>query len=618
MRKYLFFITSSLFAVQPVLADEALDAQGRITVTATGLPQAIEQTGQPVTVIDRAEIESVQGSDVTRVLRRLPGATFTRNGPLGSLSLLGVRGAAGGETLVLVDGVRANDPANANGEFDLAQLASGTIESIELLRGSNSVVWGSQAMGGVMNITTRLENGLSGTIEYGGDDRVTATAAAGYADDRLEAGLSGSFVDNGGFSAAASGTEKDGYRHYSLAGRTRYRLTEAFAITANARYSEGRVDLDGYPPPTYAFGDTDAQEKLRVWSGRVGAAYQAGGLSLNAGYTHSDTRRDGDDPFFPYSIKGRSERVELFGRVALPGDFALNFGADHEWSRFANAPDRGAARTASGHALLGLYKPDLVVTAGLRYDDHSRFGGQWTFGANAAYEFAPAIRLRAAYGESFKAPTLYQLLSQYGNADLAPERARSYELGVSYGQRGDPLYLAVSAYRRDARNLIDFTSCWGSSDPRCATRPSGFYVNEERARAQGFEVEAGAQLAQGLAAMLVYSHTDTENRTRGDIYEGNSFGRRPAHMLTGSVDWDSGFGLSLGADLRWVGKAWDNRANLARLDSYALADIRASYTLGDHVTLFGRVENLWNERYTIASGYNTQGRAAFIGLRLRK
>lgn len=624
MYKYLFLIGSAICAAQPAWArdypgDTLPDDAGRsgIIVTATGLPQAIDRTGQPVTLIGRQEIESIQGADISRILQRLPGAVVTRNGGFGGLTLLGVRGAPAGQTLVLVDGARLNDPANANGEFDLSQLAAGTIESIELLRGPNSVVWGSQAMGGVMNITTRLEDGLSGSIEYGGDDQVTATAAAGYVGDRLEAGLSGSFVDRQGYSAAAAGTEDDGYRQYNLAGRARYRLTDALALTASARYVEGKVDLDGFPPPDFTFADTDGTEDLRVWSGRAGAFYQAGALTLNAAFALADTERDGDDPSFPYSIDGRSERAELFGRVELGRGLALDFGADHEWTRFANAPDRGKAEIGSAHAQLGYYGQALTLAAGLRYDDHSDFGDAWTFGANGAYEFAANWRIRAAYGEGFKAPTLYQLLSQYGNPGLEPERSKAYEAGLAYGRRGDPLYFAISAYRRDSTHLIDFFSCFSASDPLCATRPFGFYFNQEKARAQGFELEGGVELARGLHAGLVYSFADTENRTPGDPNEGNEFGRRPRHTATGSIDWESDFGLALGFDLRVVGKAWDNASNLARLESYALGDIRASFAVSEHVELFGRVENLWDEDYVTASGYNTQGRAAYVGARLR-
>lgn len=613
MYKYLFLVGSCLVLAHPAMAEDK-----EIVVTATGLPQSSDQTAQPITVINREEIERVQGGDITRVLTRLPGTTFTRTGPTGSLTVLGVRGAPAGQTLVLIDGVRVNDAATANGEFDLAQLANGTIESIELLRGPNSVVWGSQAMGGVMNITTRIENGVSGSIEYGGDERVTATAAAGIVNDRLEAAISGSFMDAEGYSAAASGTEKDGYRQYNLAGRARYHVTEALSLTANARYSRGKVQLDGFPPPTYTFADADVTEKLEAWSGRIGALYDIGSLQLNAGYSIVDTRRDGDDPSFPYRIDGRSERVELFGRVALPARFALNFGGDYEWSRFSNAPDKGQAKNGSVHALLGYYGDRLIATAGLRYDEHSDFGGEWTFGANASYLISPGLRVRAAYGEGFKAPTLYQLLSQYGNPDVQPERSKTYEIGVSYGDRGDTIYLAATAYRRDATNLIDFFSCWTGTAPLCATRPSGFYYNVGRGRAQGFELEAGLRFTPNLSTNIVYSYADTENRTPGDINRGNAFARRPEHMITGSIDWTSPFGLALGFDLRVVGDTWDNASNTTLLDSYALGDIRASYRINNTIEVFGRVENVWNQDYTIAGGYGTQGRAAYIGVRLRK
>ena len=239
-------------------------------------------------------------------------------------------------------------------------------------------------------------------------------------------------------------------------------------------------------------------------------------------------------------------------------------------------------------------------------------------GANASYEVVRDLRLRAAYGEGFKAPTLYQLLSQYGNPALSPERSKSYEVGLSYAERGAPVYAAITAYRRDASDLIDFFSCWTGNAPLCATRPDGFYYNVGKGRAQGLEMEVALQWTPTLTSNVVYSYVHTENRTAGDPNRGNRFARRPAHMITGSLDWETPIGLALGFDLRVVGSAWDDAANTTRLDSYALGDLRASYRVNDTVELFGRVENIWDQRYTIAGGYGTQGRAAYIGVRLRK
>ena len=173
-------------------------------------------------------------------------------------------------------------------------------------------------------------------------------------------------------------------------------------------------------------------------------------------------------------------------------------------------------------------------------------------------------------------------------------------------------------YRRDASNLIDFFSCWTGSAPLCATRPSGFYYNVGKGRAQGLELEVGLQWTPTLTGNVVYSYTDSKNRTPGDANRGNDFARRPAHMITGSLDWETPIGLALGFDLRVVGDAFDDAANTRRLDSYALGDLRASYRVNDMIEVFGRVENIWNQDYTIAGGYGTQGRAGFIGVRLRK
>jgi vitamin B12 transporter len=248
----------------------------------------------------------------------------------------------------------------------------------------------------------------------------------------------------------------------------------------------------------------------------------------------------------------------------------------------------------------------------LRRDQHARFGGETSFGADVSYAVAPELRLRASYGEGFKAPTLFQLLSDYGNAALEPERSRSFDLGIAWHTRNAPTWGALTLYRRDSRDLIDFVSCFGLSDGICEDRPFGTYANVGRARAQGFEVEFGLSPTTRLRTSLAYSYLDARDRASG-----RELARRPRHALTATLDWSAPLGIALGADLRLVGDSFDDAGNLVPLDGYVLADARASLPLGTRLELFGRIENLFDARYTEVAGYGTRGRAAFVGARVR-
>ncbi|WP_245626596.1 TonB-dependent receptor plug domain-containing protein [Croceicoccus naphthovorans] len=621
---------SSTVLAQPALAQEIEYAQpappasggsDAIVVVATGLPLSIDSTGQPVSVVDLDEIESIQGPDLTRVLSRLPGVTQSREGGPGSLTGVRVRGGEADDLLVLIDGVRVNDASDIGNQFDFGNLLAGNVERIELLRGSNSVVWGSDAISGVMNVVTRIDNGVAGSLEYGSDDTKYATLSAGTVQGPLAAGLAGSYYDTDGFSRAASGTEDDGFRQWQLTGRARYDLTPELAIVANGRFANGRTEFDGFPAPDYVLADTEDYSRTRQYSGRTGLHYATDLLTLDAGYALSDTRRRyydaAQDEAFQYAYKGRSERAELFGRITPAGQVALDFGADREWTRFDTTfGDDAKANTTSGHALLGWYGEAASVAAGVRYDDHSRFGDEWSFGANGTVNLVSDVRLRASYGEGFKAPSLYQLFSDYGNPDVQPETSRAYDIGIEKGSRGGPLFIALSAFRRDSRNLIGFASCFGITDGLCATRPYGYYDNTSRARAEGFEVELAASPSATLQTGASYSYVKAVDRTPDGFTEGNDLGRRPRHALAAWIDWQTPWLLSLGADARLVGDSYENINNTTELDGFATVDLRASLPFGP-VEAFGRIENLFDSGYQTAAGYATAGRSAYAGIRFR-
>lgn len=594
-----------------------------ITVTANGLPISIANTGQAVTLIDAEEIASVQGADIARVLRRSPGVAINRNGPVGAFTSVNVRGAPGDQLLVLIDGVPVRDPAAPAGGFDFGNLTLGTVAGIDLLRGSNSVIWGSNAVAGVMDISTRGRTGLSGSVEYGARDTLFANASAGLARDNAFTGLSASFYRTDGFSAAANGTEADGFEQGALAGSAFIDVTPALELFASGRYAKGTLEIDGFPTLDPVPADTAEEQRTEQYSGALGLNYYGTDLTLRLAYSLADTERDNFDPVFGtdplFASDGQLDRVALRGEYRLLGGLSLAFGGEREWSSYSTSFDQGADTAITGaYVQAGWVLGRLAAHLGARIDDHQLFGSEWSFGGDVSYTFARDWRLRASVGEGFKAPTLFQLFSEFGNEELRPERSTSYDIGVEYGGRGEPVFAALTAWRRDSRDLIDFASCASFTPPVCATRPFGSYRNVGEARAQGLEFEAAVRPVADLSLGAVYTLTDAEDRSVDSINSGNVLARIPRHALTAYADWRAFGGLTLGGDIRLVGDSFDDAGNTVPLDGYALVDLRASLPVAEGFELFGRVENLFDAQYQTVAGYGSAGRGAFVGVRVRR
>ena len=347
--------------------------------------------------------------------------------------------------------------------------------------------------------------------------------------------------------------------------------------------------------------------------------YSGPAFELRATASFAETERDSFDPALGaapgYTTDGESERAELRGRYAFAADLALDFGGEREWQRFSTLFDP-VRRTAigGGYAQLDYDAGPLHLAAGLRRDEHRDFGGEWSLGADGAFDLGAGWRLTASYGEGFKAPTLFQLHSDFGNASLQPERSRSYDAGaeLDFG----PGELKLTAFRRDTADLIGFVSCFGMATGICTGRPFGTYDNVGRVRAQGLEIEADARVGD-LTWAAAYTLLDAEDRTPGSATRGNDLARRPKHALTLSGDWSSRSGFRLGADLRVVSGSFDDAANLVPLGGFEVLTLRGEWDASDRITLFGRVENAWDETYQTAAGYATPGRGAYVGARAR-
>jgi vitamin B12 transporter len=611
--------TASEEASAPIVFWHRLPEE-RITVLATGQPERLDWTGESITIFTRDDMNDVQGADLMRLLERAPGVSLSRNGGPGNFTAVRVRGAEGEQLLVLIDGVRAADPAAPGGGFDFGNLLMGGLAKVELQRGSNSTVWGSQALGGVLAATTGSQRGVTASAEYGAHDTFYAGAGARFALGPAELNLLGARFAGGGFSSAAAGTEPDGFRQTEVAGRVRVEVSDGLSAFATARYARSRLEIDGFPAPAFALSDTAEYQDTRQVSGAVGLSYVGEALDLRATVSLADTERNNFDPAFGtepgYTTDGTSERAESRGRWRFAEGLALDFGGEREWLRFSTLFDPVRRTAISGaYAQLDYDRGPLHLAAGVRRDEHRDFGGEWSLGADAAWEMTDRWRLTASYGEGFKAPTLFQLHSDFGNSELKPERSRSYDFGLAF--EAPDIALALTAFRRDMSDLIGFVSCFGVTTGVCAGRPFGTYDNIGRARARGVEAEARVQATGDLVLATIYTLLDAEDRTPGGANHGNALARRPRHAMTVTGDWQANGALSFGADLRVVSGSFDDAANLVRLGGYAVMTLRAGWDLCEHVTLFGRVENLGDETYQTAAGYATPGRGAHIGARAR-
>lgn len=630
MRKYLIGLASVLPLAAPAAAQDEAEAvvleypprETFVIVVAHGGREPLDETGQQVAVIGGAEIAAVQGADIVRVLERAPGVTASRNGGPGGFTGVRVRGAEAEQLLVLVDGVRLADPGSPGAGFDFGTLLPYGIDKIELLRGSNSTIWGSQAIGGVLAVTSAARDGIEGSAEYGAHDSVAASLAAGAGWGGGRATLNAAFVDSDGFSAAAGGREPDGWRHWQVVARAEQGVTGWLSLDASGRLARGRVELDGFPAPAFALADTAEYQRTRQASGRLGASIYVDDLTLDGSFALADTWRGQFEPALgpepSYATEGRSERAELRGRWELGDPVALRFGAEREWTRFEStfdAPKRAA--TGGAYVQLGYAGERFAANAGVRRDDHDAFGGAWSLGADARWRVWREWHLHASYGEGFKAPSLFQLYSDFGNAALRPERSRSVDVGVGIGDRNAPRHFDLTLFRRDTRGLIGFFSCFGQVTGICADRPFGTYANIGRARAQGVEVEGGMRPLPAVGLSAAYAYVEAEDRTAASATFGRDLARRPRHALTLTGEWQPIPALALAADLRVVSDSFDDAANAVRMDGYQVLTLRASWDVSEAVALFGRIENAWDEDYETAAGYATPGRGAYIGARAR-
>ncbi|WP_340316628.1 TonB-dependent receptor plug domain-containing protein [Rhizorhabdus argentea] len=602
-------------------AEDSADSADTIVVTAARYDQKISEVGKSISVIGLPEIEQRQTLSVAELLRTLPGVTIQSNGGAGAFTSIFIRGAQSEQTVALVDGVKINDPASPGGGFNFADLLTDNLERIEVLRGPQSVLWGSRAIGGVVNIITREPTdalSFRASADYGRYDHGHVSGAVTGKAGPVGFSAGAGYLTTDGISVADSGTERDGYHLFGVNLKTVTEISDSVSIDLRGYYTKSKVDFDGFPPPTFAvLADTAEYQRQQQMVGYAGinAALFDGRLKnrIATAYTLVDkaTYDPAGTPLKNFDTRGRNLRFEYQG-VADLGLVQATFGAEHEQERFRivsiySPLSHKKANTDSVYIDLHA-KPfeGLNLGAGIRYDDHSQFGHATTKSADAAYSpNGGRTTVRASYGEGFKAPTLYQLYGDFGFEHLQPERAKGWDAGISQSLIGDTLAVSATWFNRRVTSQIDFDL--GTST----------YANIARAHAEGVELELRIAPTTDFLVTANYSFTDARNRQRGDANFGKQLARRPRQSVNVTADYSWSFGLRTGATITHVANSFDDAANTARLGSYVLVDVRAAMPVTDAIELFARVENLFDEQYETARGYGQPGRAAYGGVRLR-
>lgn len=636
--RYSFVTLSAIIAALPTqaLADDAADST--IIVTSLRTPVAQDRVAATVTVLDEAAIRQAQPLSLTDILVRTPGVSMTRNGGYGTATSVRIRGADAGQTMMVLDGMRLSDPSATAGGFGFSSLFTDDIDHIEILRGPQSILWGSDAIGGVISATTaRPTQPLEGSfaVEAGSHETINARAGVAGTSDLVDWRVAGSTFSTDGISARANGTEDDGFRRTAASGTATVKIAPDVSVDLRGYWSDSRNDFDGFA------GDSSAYGKTREWSGYAGLNFALfdGLLKNRVAVTQTITDRENYDPArrlrtLNFDAHGRVRRYEYQGTLALSDAVQAVFGAEREEQRMTTASpgDNLAAYVltpthADTNSVYGQIRATiltgLTVEGGARYDHQSRFGGNMVFSAGGAYTpNGGATVVRASYDEGYKAPSLYQMFSMYGDVGLSPEKAKGWQAGIEQ-TLGRYLQASATWFDRDTHNLIDFAYCPTSGTipaicyvPGTTTTRFGYYSNVRRSHAKGIELAAQGKVGI-LFAQGNYSWVSAQDRSDGSTDFGRQLARVPRHLANAEAGVDLPVGLKASVAARYSGETFDRAGSTTRLGDYWLIDLRAQWRIVDGLTLQGRVENLTDKNYQMAGGYGALGRTVYFGIRSR-
>jgi vitamin B12 transporter len=626
----------------PALAEPQAQLLPETVVSANRVETPSKEVGSSVTVITGEEMEERQIRVVADALRDVPGVSVNRTGPRGLFTQVRIRGNEGNHTKVFIDGVEANDPSG-DVEFDFANLLAADIERVEIIRGPQSALWGSDAIGGVINvITKRGESGMrvDGYLEAGSFDTVAGNAAVRGAGKNYRYAASGSFLKTEGVNMSRFGSEKDGYKNGTINLSGGIDPTDNLELSANGLYIANNVESD---PQDFTFGgpfeglfvDGDEERNGEQFYGRAQGKLKTFGGQwehiFGGNYTHTDFKNTVDQMFSTKNT-GTKSRVDYQSnvyfstpRVAAAEHTATLYAEytretfENESATFAAANQSESMNTASvaGEYLVNLWQR-VFLTGSLRFDDNDLFKNATTYRVTGAYlHHESNTRLHASMGTGVKNPGFFDLFGFFpgtfiGNPNLNPEDSWGWDVGYEQKFFRERLVLDLTYFRSVLNDEI--VTVFLPGGPPFLTTVANQTGASNR---QGIELSGKLAISKDLSLIGAYTWTDATDP------DGRQEVRRPEQIASLVVNYllPSKRG-NVNLNIQYNGPMEDNEFSFStprdrvNLPSFTLVTLASAYNVNKNVQLFGRIENLLNQNYEEVWSAQSPGIGVYAGVRL--
>ncbi|MEJ5994914.1 TonB-dependent receptor [Pedobacter sp. Du54] len=615
MNKKTKLIVAGLGLVQFALCGEEAVAQvakklNEVVISTTKNDLKQSQSGKVITVISSEELAHSAGRSLAELLNQQAGITVVGAGSnAGKDKSLFFRGAASAYAVILIDGVLASDPSGTGGAFDLRLLNIDQIERIEILKGGQSTLYGSEAVAGVVNIITK-KSGLKPLA-------VNAVATAGsYGSYKGDVGLSGrvkffnynvnyGYFTTNGISEAENPAgnaiifDKDGMKQNTLNANFGFKFGDKLTLSPFFRYFKGDFNYDDN-----AFTDANNTSVSKHLNTGLNAVYQLKNSKFTLNYTNQNTKR-AYVSLYPGKYEGKMDLIDVFYNHNLSEKVSVLVGADNRSTSVVYTSAVPSTNLFSTYASVFLHHLSVFnLELGGRFNQHSKYGDNFTYSITPSANLTKELKIFGTIASAFSAPTLDMLFGQYGaNLALKPENSTSYEAGASFALFNDNVKLRLVGFKRDHTDAI----IYGANG----------YINQDKQKNKGFEIEPGVKLGK-VSVNTYYAYVEGKQISVADVSD--VLLRRPKHTYGATIGAQASENLYLSLNYKFTGERIDSDFSTypsvnKTLNSYQLLDFYVQYTwVNKHLKIFANVKNLGDEKYTEIIGYRTMGFNANAGL----